>query len=80
MIRARFLGFERETVKDNWVLPAAQFSIKIPVMRRSAFCNEPCCATEGGMHPIDIAYAEYELERVLSIDDGGPLAIYGRVK
>ena len=78
MIKARLLGFERETVKDDLMLPKPEFSLKLPIFKRMRWCTyEGCCPPP---ESIDIDYAEYELERVLSIDDGGPLAIYGRVR
>lgn len=76
MIRVRLLGFERETVRDDWVIPKPIFSLKLPMVPKLTFCSSDCCADI----PIEIGYQEFELERVLSVDDGGPLAIYGRVR
>lgn len=74
MIRARLLGFERETVIDEIILERVEFSLRFPRLRR-----HPSFTEASDPHDIDIVADTYELERVLPIDDGGPLAIYGRV-
>lgn len=76
MIRARFLGFELETVKDEVALERASQTVYLPMMERLSWAEMEADPSA----PIVVREQVFELQRVLGLDDGGPLAIYRRVR